>query len=125
MQTRLLVPLLLLLVPTPARAAIVVIGNYTAAEIAFTVAEADAKPDAKPRAHKLAANHVAPVFITGPANLTFRANDRDTTVRLEMYNAYMFLPDPEKKGGVLFEGVELPGEALERDGRVELNPIPR
>ena len=120
MRFRVLAPLLvLLLAPSTGRAAVVVIGNYTDVDIAFTVAE----PDAKARAHKLASNHVSPVYVTGPADLTFTAKGRETKLRVEMYNAYIFLPDRET--GFRLEGLELPGEAPDRDARAELNPIPR
>lgn len=120
MRTRLLGPLVLMFVgPLPARAAVVVIGNYTSETVAFTVAE----PDAKPRAHKLPSNDVIPVYVTGPANISVTANGRAVTLRLDPYTAYLFLPDPA--AGVRLEGLEMPGEPLERDGRAELNPVPR
>jgi hypothetical protein len=119
MFLRLLTLLLLLAAPLPARGAVVVIGNYTKAEIAFSIAE----PDAKARAHKLPANHVAPVYVVGPADITFTANDKATKLRLDPYNAYVFLID--RAENVYLEGLELPGAALERDGRAELNPVPR
>ncbi len=120
MPTRLLAPVLLLLAaPLPAQAAVVVIANYTNVEIAFSIAE----PDAKARSHKIGENHVVPVFVTGPADLTFSVNGRATKLRLDPYNAYVFLPD--RVAGLRLEGLELPGNALERDHKPELNPIPR
>ncbi len=120
MRSRLFAPLVLMfLAPLPARAAVVVIGNYTAGEVAFSIAE----PDAKARAHKLPENHVVSVYVTGPADITFTANGRATTLRLDPYNAYLFLPD--RAAGVRLEGLEMPGEALDRDARAELNPVPR
>src|SRR6266545_3551078 len=120
MHTRLLAPVLLLLVaPLPAQAAVVVIANYTNVEIAFSIAE----PDAKARSHKIGENHVVPVFVTGPADLTFSVNGRATKLRLDPYNAYVFLPD--RVAGLRLEHLELPGNALERDNRPELTPIPR
>jgi len=120
MRTRLLVTMVLLLGGAlPARAAVVVIANYTADPVDFTVAEAGAKP----RKHTLPANHVTPVYVTGPVDITFRASGRDTMLRLDMYNVYMFLPD--EAAGLRLDGAELPEKALERDTRAELNPIPR
>ncbi|MBP3954298.1 hypothetical protein J8F10_03180 [Gemmata sp. G18] len=120
MRHRLFAPLVVLLfAPHPARAAVVVIGNYTDAEIAFRIAE----PNEKARAHKLPSNTVAPVYVTGPADITFTAKGRETKLRLDVYNAYLFLPDPVTT--VRLEGLELPGPALERDARAEANPVPR
>lgn len=120
MRARPFAPLIaLLLAATPARTAVIVVANYAAEPVAFTVAE----PKAKPRGHTLAPNHVAPVYVTGPADIAFRAKGRDFTYRLDPYSGYVFLPD--KEAGVRFEGIEMPGEALERDARPELNPVPR
>jgi hypothetical protein len=61
--------------------------------------------------------------VTGPADVTFAINDRSTTLRLDPYNAYAFLPD--RAARVRLDALELPGEPLERDGRAELNSVPR
>lgn len=120
MRLRLCSPLLvLLLAPQAARAAVIVVGNYTNADIAFTVAE----PGAKARAHTLPSNSVAPVFVTGPADITFAGRGGPTTLRVEMYHAYVFLPDPP--ANVRLEGLQMPGEPLARDARPEPNPVPR
>src|SRR5262249_5693296 len=120
MQTRLLAPLaLLVLSPISAQGAVIVFANYTTEAVTLTVAE----PKEKARKHTLGANHVAPVFVTGPADVTFRANNRGATLRLDMYHAYIFLPDPV--AGVRLEGIEMPGTAPERDDRPELMPIRR
>lgn len=112
-------PLLLVLAAAlPARGAVVVVANYTPDPVAFRVAE----PDAKAREHKVASNHVAPVFVTGPADITFAAKGGATTLRLDPYTAYVFLPDD--RAGVRLEGLEMPGDPLERDQRPELNPVP-
>jgi hypothetical protein len=111
--------LALSLAAPPARAAVVVVANYTAEPVAFTVAE----PKAKARKHTLGPNRVEPVYVTGPADLAFAAKGRDFNYRLDPYCGYVFLPD--KDAGLRFEGVEMPGEALERDARPELNPAPR
>ncbi len=109
----------LLLTTIPARAAVVVIANYTPEPVAFTVAE----PKSKPRKHTLASNHVEPVMITGPADIAFSAKGRDYSFRLDPYCGYVFLPD--KDASIRFEGIAMPGETLERDRRPELNPVPR
>jgi hypothetical protein len=120
MRARRLAPLLaLILAAQPARAGVVVVANYTTEPVAFTVAE----PKAKPRAHTLASNHVAPVDVAGPADLAFKAKGRDFTYRIDAYGGYVFLAD--KDAGVRLEGIELPGQPLERDGRPEVNPVPR
>jgi hypothetical protein len=121
MRARLLAPVLLALFSAPpARAAVVVVANYTTATIDFTAAEPGAKPA---REHSVRSNHVLSVHVTGPADLTFRTAGRDTPHRVEPYNAYAFLPDA--KAGVRLEGLELPGEPLPRDGKPELNPAAR
>ena len=79
--------------------------------------------NAKARSHKIGENHVVPVYVTGPADISFTANGRATKLRLDPYHAYIFIPD--QKTGLRLEGLELPGEMLERDTRAELNPIPR
>ena len=120
MRSRLLAPLaLVFLAPLPARAAVVVIGNYTASDVAFSLAE----PDAKGRPHKLLENHVAPFSVNGPADFTFTTNGRAITLRLDPYHAYMFLPD--RVAGLRLDAIEMPGEPLDRDARPELNPVPR
>lgn len=111
----------LLAAALPAPAAVVVVGNYTDEAVAFKIVEPDEK--AKPRDYKLPSNHVIPVFVSGPADITFGAKGRETKLRLDMYNAYIFLPD--EATGVRLEGLELPGEPLERDTRAEVNPAPR
>lgn len=103
----------------PARAAVVVIGNYTDTAIPFTLAE----PDAKPRAHKLGENEVAAFTVAGPADLTFTAKGKPHVLRLDPYNAFVFLPD--KDAGARLEGLEQPGEPLDRDTRPELNGAKR
>lgn len=120
MRLRLLVPLLVLLAAPPqVRAAVIVIGNYTDGPVTFRIAE----PNAKAREHTLASNHVIPMFVPGPVDVTFTAKGRAVELRLDAYNAYLFIPDPA--AGFRLEGVALPGDALERDARAELNPVPR
>lgn len=119
MRLRLLAPFLVLLVAHPARGAVVVVANYTDAAVTFRLAE----PGAKAREHKLPSNHVLPVHVAGPADVTFAAKGGETKLRLDMYNAYAFLPDPAE--GVRLEGLELPGDPLDRDLRPEPNPGPR
>ena len=119
MRLRLCSALLLTLLAPPARAAVIVVGNYTNAAVAFTVAE----PGAKARAHMLPSNHVAPVFVSGPADIAFAGRGGPTTLRVEAYTAYVFLPDPP--ANVRLEGLQMPGDPLARDARPEPNPVPR
>ncbi|MCS6863766.1 MAG: hypothetical protein RMJ56_17145 [Gemmataceae bacterium] len=100
-------------------AAVVVIANYTADPIRFSLAE----PEAQPRRHFLGANEVLPFFVRGPADIECHLHGRDIRHRLDVYSAYMFLPQPN--GTVEFHGIELPGQPLERDQRPEPNPLPR
>jgi len=100
-------------------AAVVVVANFTPDDIAFTIRE----PDQKPRDIKIAPAQVLPVTVAGPAEITFVARPKNATLRLDPYNAFVFLPD--EKAGRRLEGIELPGRAPEVDARAELNPVPR
>ncbi|MFM8273530.1 MAG: hypothetical protein ACKODX_14550, partial [Gemmata sp.] len=73
--------------------------------------------------HTVASNHVLPVYVAGPADITFTAGGKQQKLRIDVYNAYVFLPDPP--ASFHLEGLEQPGEAPERDARPELNPVPR
>lgn len=119
MRSCLLVSLVVLVAPAPVKAAVVVIANYTDGEVTFQLTE----PGAKAKTHKLPSNHVVPVFVAGPADLTVTAGGKETKFRLDAYNAFAFLPDPDT--GIKFEGLELPGEPLARDARADPNPVPR
>jgi hypothetical protein len=72
MHLRLFALFVMLLAAAPGRAGVVVVGNYTDAAVTFRVAE----PGAKAREHKLPSNHVVPVPVTGPADVTFAANGK-------------------------------------------------
>jgi hypothetical protein len=100
-------------------AGVVVVANLTAGDVSFTVAE----PGGKPQTVKLATGESRPVTVAGPADLGFRAGAQAKTVRVEPYNAYVFIPD--EKVGLRLEGIELPGDPPERDARREENPAPR
>lgn len=119
MRTRLLALLAFAILPGPARAAVIVVGNYTDTSIPFTLGE----PNAKARDHKLNENEVTALFVSGPADLTFSVKGKPHVLRLDPYNAYIFLPD--KDGGLRLEGLELPGAPLDRDTRPELNAVKR
>jgi hypothetical protein len=64
--------------------------------------------------HTLPAFHVLPFDVTAPADLTHTADGKASVLRVEMYHAYVFIPDREI--GVRLEGIELPGKALEPIG---------
>lgn len=110
---------LLLAVAAPARAAVVVVANYTPAEVTISVSEADRGKQTV----TLAAAQVSPVAVTGPALLVLPATPQHLSFDLEPYHAYVILPDP--KTGRRLEGIELPGMPPERDARPEANPAPR
>jgi hypothetical protein len=118
MRTRLLAPLAVLLLGAPASAAVIVVANYTPAEVAFTITE----PGGKPRKETLAAHQVAAFVIAGPADMTAPA-DAKMPLRVEPYNAYVFIPD--RAAGVRVELIELPGKPLEADAKPERKPLPR
>ncbi len=94
-----------------APAAVVVIANFTPADLTFTISE----PERKPQTVKLAPAQIAPVRVTGPADIIYPARPTKATFRLDPYNAYVFLPD--EKAGCRLEGLELPGNPPERDAR--------
>jgi hypothetical protein len=108
-----------LAVAPPCPAAVVVVANFTAADVSFTVAE----PGGKTRAVKLAPGEARPFAVAGPADLTFPTTADTRTLRVEPYNAYVFTPDPQ--AGRRLQGVELPGQPPERDTRPEADPAPR
>jgi hypothetical protein len=96
-----------------------VIANYTPEEVTFTVAE----PGEKSRTHTIAAYNVLPVSINGPADLKLPIEGKGASVRVELANAYAFIPD--RAAGLRITALELPGQAPERDARPELNPVVR
>lgn len=101
-----------------APAAVVVVANFTPADLTIAVTE----PERKPQTIKLSPAQIAPVRVTGPADITYPARPAKATFRLDPYNAYVLLPD--EKAGCRLEGLELPGHPPERDARPELNPPP-
>lgn len=116
---RFLVGLVALALAPAAHAAVVVVANFTPAEVTITLTE----PDREKQSIKLAPAQVAPVTITGPALLILPASPQHLSFHLDPYNAYVILPD--EKTGRRLEGVELPGMPPERDARPELNPVKR
>ena len=102
-----------------APAAVVVLANFTPADLTVTVAETDRKPQTL----TLARAQVVPVTVTGPSVVTLPTKPAATRLGLDPYHAYVVLPDPA--AGVRLEGIELPGDGPERDARQELNPAPR
>lgn len=120
MHSRCLALVVLFALSSPGPAAVIVVGNYTTGELSFTITV----PGEKSRKHTLPAHQVLPVTLTGPADLTTTTTaGKPLTVRVEPYNAYVFLPD--RNAGLAIEMLELPGQAPERDNRAELNPQPR
>ncbi|MBA4068039.1 MAG: hypothetical protein C0501_30905 [Isosphaera sp.] len=103
----------------PADAAVIVLANYTPADVTYTVTE----PGGKPRTLTLPAYQVAPVTVAGPADLVAPAGGKAAPVRVDPYQAYVFVPDPA--GGVAVQGLELPGKAPAADAKPEPNPAPR
>jgi hypothetical protein len=104
--------------PATAHAAVVVVANYTGQKVSFTLSE----PGQKPQTVELASTEVSPFRVTGPANIAFVSGSKPTTLRLDPYHAYVFVPD--EKSGLRLEGIQMPGQAPERDARPELNPAP-
>ncbi|HEY3789228.1 MAG TPA: hypothetical protein VGL71_10250, partial [Urbifossiella sp.] len=100
-------------------AAVVVLGNFTPAEISVTITE----PKQKPQTITIDKAQVVPVTVGGPCEVTFAAKSEKATLRLDPYHAYVFIPD--QKTDRRLEGIAMPGEAPERDSRPELNPLPK
>ena len=104
---------------SPARGAVIVLTNFTPADLTVVVTE----PERKPQRITLTPAQVAPVRVTGPVDVTFPTKPGPTsTFRLDVYNAYVFLPDP--KTGIRLEGVELPGDPPFGDSRPEAKSAP-
>lgn len=102
-----------------APAGVVVVANFTAADVAFTVAD----PGGKPQSVKLIPGESRPVTVAGPADISFPTTGGPKQLRVEPYHAYVFIPDPQ--AGRRLEGIEMPGAPPERDARPEVNPAPR
>src|SRR5437868_1681742 len=115
MRTRFPVALALLALAAPAPAAVIVVANYTPAEVEFTLVEEGGKP----RKHTIPAHHVAPFAVTGPADLALVTDAKAAPVRVDPYHAYVLVPD--RVAGVQVQLIEMPGNAPERDARPELN----
>jgi hypothetical protein len=101
-----------------APAAVIIVANYTSKDVALSVAE----PGETARKHIVAAHHVQPVTLSGPANLASPVGKWEK-VRVDPYHAYVFLAD--EKGRVRVEGIELPGRSTERAAGTEKNPRKR
>jgi hypothetical protein len=102
-----------------ARGAVVVLTNFTPGDLTVTITE----PERKPQTVTLSPAQVAPVTVTGPADITFPTKPGPTTTyRLDVYHGYVFLPDP--KTGLRLEGIELPGTPPFGDSRPEAKAPP-
>lgn len=104
---------------SPAPAAVVVLGNFTADEITCTITEFEKKP----QTIVLAKGQVVPVAVSGPCEIAFPAKPANATLRLDPYHAYVFISD--KKVERRLEGIAMPGEPLDIDGRPEVKPPPK
>jgi hypothetical protein len=102
----------------PLSAGVIAFANFTPDRLTFTVTG----PGKKPQTVTLARAQVAPVAVSGPADVTYPAKPANVTLRLDPYHAYVFIPD--EKAGVRLEGVEMPGKPPEVDARPERNPVP-
>jgi hypothetical protein len=116
---RSLILLSTLALASPASAAVIVVANYTPAEVSFTLAEESSKP----RKYTLPAHHVMPFTVTGPADLTLVTEAKPGPLRVDPYHGYVLIPD--RVAGVQLHGIEMPGKAPDRDAKPELKPLPR
>ncbi|HEX4612012.1 MAG TPA: hypothetical protein VH092_27695 [Urbifossiella sp.] len=116
---QLLVGLIACALAPAARAGVIVVANFTPADVTLTLTE----PDKAKQSVTLAPAQVAPVTVTGPAVVVLPATPQHLAFNVDPYNAYVILPDA--KTGRRLDGVELPGDPPERDTRPELNPVPR
>lgn len=85
-----------------AAAAVIIVANYTSADVALSIAE----PGEKARKHTIRARHVQPVTLAGPANLA-SLDGKWEAIRVDPYRAYVLSAD--EKGRVGVETMELPG----------------
>ncbi len=100
----------------PLPAAVLVVGNYTGADVTLTVTEADKETHAV----KVAALQVSPVTVSGPVDVRIETRTGPKAYRLEPYNAYVVVVD--KDDGRRLEGIELPGEPLAEDAKAGEKP---
>ncbi len=116
---RIVTAIVILASATPVSAGVVVLGNYTPAEVSFTLAAAKEQP----RKFTIPAFHVMPYSLNGPGELVLVAGQKPQPYHIEPHHAYVLIPD--RMNPVRLEALELPGKAPERDNRPELNPMPR
>jgi hypothetical protein len=109
---------IVLALASPAAAGVVALANFTPKPVTFTLTE----PGGKPRTVRLSPAEVSPVRVSGPATIAYTAAAGEVSLRVDPYTAYVFVGD--EKAGLRLEGVEMPGQAPERDDRPELNPAP-
>src|SRR5882762_8355444 len=96
-----------------APAAVIVLGNFTPDELTCTITE----PQKKPQTITISKAQVVPITVGGPCEVTFAAKPATTTLRLDPYQAYVFIPD--KKAERRLEGIAMPGHPPERDSKPE------
>ncbi len=106
---RLMLALAACAVASSAEAGVVVVANFTPAEVTLTLTE----PDREKQSITLRPAQVAPIGIGGPAVVVVPATPQHLAYHLDPYNAYAIFPDA--KTGRRLEGVELPGLPPEQD----------
>jgi len=106
---RLLMAMAACAVGPTAEAGVVVVADFTPAEVTLTLTE----PGREKQSVTLQPAQVAPVGVGGPAVLVVPATPQHLAYNLDPYNAYMILPDAQT--GRRLEGVELPGMPPEQD----------
>ncbi|MFO0798809.1 MAG: hypothetical protein U0804_15160 [Gemmataceae bacterium] len=106
---RLLLALAACTVGPSADAGVIVVANFTPAEVTLTLTE----PERDKQTVTLRPAQVAPIGLGGPAVLVVPATPQHLAYEVEPYNAFIILPDAQT--GRRLEGVELPGMPLEQD----------
>jgi len=92
-----------------AKAGVVVVANFTPAEVTLTLTE----PGREKQTITLQPAQVAPIGVGGPAVLVVPATPQHLAYDLDPYNAYVIFPDAQT--GRRLEGVELPGMPPDQD----------
>lgn len=100
-------------------AAIIVLSNFTPDGITCTITQ----DKQKPQTITIGKAQVLPVTVSGPCDITFPAVAGKTTLRLDPYHAYVFIPD--KKTERRLEGIDMPGDPPKEDAKPQTNPPPK
>ena len=97
--------LALLLIVSPASAAVLVVMNGTDATLSFTLDRGNGTPDSV----NLEKGESRPFAVGRHANVTYSSAGAPTTLKLDAYSAYVFT---KKKNTISLNGIELAGKPV-------------